>query len=335
METVTTLLIGGVVGLAIIMYVILDGFDLGIGILYPWVEKEENRKTMIATILPVWDGNETWLVLGGAALYGGFPEAYSKLLPTLYLPVIMMLAALIFRGVSFEFMHNAKKTKFVWTFFFSAGSLLAAFCQGVALGTFVQGYNFENGQMVVPDYVWLTPFSFLTGIAVIFGYALLGATWLIAKTEGELQSAMYHRARNLLIFMGLFMVVASLWTPFIDPTVTERWFGFPHCIFLIPLPLITMWVFYKNWQSLNDRQHDNRPFILSITIFLLAYVGFAISSWPYIIPRGVTVWEAAAPFKAQAFILVGMAILLPILIGYTIYAYVVFRGKVKPEGVSY
>lgn len=327
LETVVTFILAGIVGFAIIMYVVLDGFDLGIGILFPWVDNEHHRNIMMSTILPVWDGNETWLVLGGATLYAAFPVVYSTILPTLYLPVILMLAALIFRGVSFEFLHSAYRSRHLWVFCFSIGSTVAAFCQGVVLGTFVQGYTYESGALITSNYQWLTPFSMLTGIAVVFGYALLGSTWLIAKTSNDLQRTMFHRAKVLLIFVAIFMILASLWTPLIDPGITQRWFSFPNFYYLSILPLITVFVFFTTWKALQSR-FDFAPFILSICIFLLAYVGFAISVWPYVIPRAVTVWQAAAPFKSQVFILVGLVILLPVLIGYTAYSYVVFRGKV-------
>lgn len=326
METAVTLVLGGIVGFAIIMYVLLDGFDLGIGIIFPWVKSEEERSIMIATILPVWDGNETWLVLGGATLYGAFPIVYSTLLPILYMPIIIMLAALVFRGVSFEFMHSAHTTRFLWTFFFSIGSLVAAFCQGVMLGTFIEGYNYMNG-IIDPHYKWLTPFSMVCGIAVVYGYALLGATWLIAKTTGELQDAMFHRAKILLIAVAMFMMVVSLWTPHIDPSISQRWFSLPNFFILLPLPMISFIVFVANWRCLQIKR-EFLPFYLSMTLFLLAYLGFAISVWPYLIPRTVTLWQAAAPLSSQLFILVGLVILLPVLIGYTIFSYRVFKGKV-------
>lgn len=330
-----TVILAGVVAFAIIAYVILDGFDLGIGILYGWTDDPKQRDVMMRSIIPVWDGNETWLVLGGATLYGAFPEAYSTLLPTLYLPVILMLAALIFRGVSFEFIHAAYKSKFLWTFFFTFGSTLAAFCQGVALGTFVQGYTYADGTIITnSDYHWLTPFSLTCGIAVVIGYTLLGATWLIAKTEGELQNKMFSLGKKLLIITGLFMICVSLWTPRIDPTITSRWFSMPNMLYLAPIPLLTLVVYWFNWRALKQRR-DFLPFYLSIAIFLLAYLGFAISVWPNVIPHSVTIWDAAAPVKAQKFILVGISILLPVLIAYTLYSYYVFKGKVTHSEIHY
>lgn len=332
---ILTIILAGVVAFTIAAYVILDGFDLGIGILYGWIDNSEHHDMMMRSIIPVWDGNETWLVLGGAILYGGFPEAYSTLLPTLYLPVILMLAALIFRGVSFEFIHSAYKSKFLWTFFFSFGSTLAAFCQGVALGTFVQGYTYADGTIITnSDYVWLTPFSIVCGVAVVIGYALLGATWLIAKTEGDLQSMMYSLAKKFLLLVGFFMIIVALWTPHIDPAITNRWFSMPNMLLFLPMPILTATAFVLAWRYLTARR-DFLPFYCSISIFLLAYIAFAISVWPNIIPHSVTIWDAATPLKAQRFILVGIAILLPTLIAYTLYCYYVFKGKVTHTELHY
>ena len=332
METLVTLTLAAIVAFAIIMYVFLDGFDLGIGIMFPWIQTEHERNMLVSSILPVWDGNETWLVLGGAALYGAFPMVYSYVLPTLYIPIFMMLGGLIFRGVSFEFMHYSHKSRFIWTFCFSLGSLVAAFSQGIVLGTFVQGFDFENGKMVVATYHWLTPFSMMTGIAVVFGYALLGATWSVLKTTGKLQQDMVHRAKILLLIVGLFMLLVSVTTPLVDPQVFHFWFHLPNSFFLMLLPLATLATFIVIWRALNSG-NDTKPFYLSFLLFLFPYLGFALSVWPYIIPRHVTIWEAAAPYKAQVFILVGLLAILPILITYTIYAYVVFKGKVTEEGL--
>lgn len=325
---IVTFILAGIVAFSVIMYVLLDGFDLGIGILFPWIGSEKHRKVMMGSIVPVWDGNETWLVLGGATLYGGFPIVYSTLLPTLYLPIILMLGALIFRGVSFEFLHHAEKSRFVWTFCFSMGSTFAAFCQGVILGTFVHGYTYDGGHIIITsDYQWLTPFSITTGIAVIFGYALLGATWLIAKTEGRLQKNMFHRAKILLIILAMFMLGVSAWTPFIDPHIQARWFSLPNFFYLAALPIATGLTFIAHWRAL-QKGREFLPFILTICLFLYAYIGFAISVWPYLIPRAVTLWDAAGPYSSQVFVLVGLLILLPVLIGYTFYSYHVFKGKV-------
>lgn len=312
-----------IISFVVIMYVILDGFDLGVGILFPWVKSHEQRDIMMSTVVPVWDGNETWLVLGAACLYGAFPLAYSTLLPTLYMPIMLMLAALIFRGVAIEFRFKAEKSRFLWDIAFSGGSTLAAFCQGLILGTFVIGYT-----ALGKPYQWLTPFSVMTGLAVVSGYALLGSTWLIAKTSDGLQNLMYRYAKRLLLTVAFFMLVVSIWTPLSYARIFDRWFSYPNFIYLSPLPLLTAIVFAWNWHALNKRA-EHLPFILSISLFIFAYIGFCISDWPYIIPHRVTIAEAAAPESSLKFLLVGVCLLLPVLLSYTYYAYRVFRGKVS------
>lgn len=317
---------GAIISFAIIMYVLLDGFDLGIGILFPWVKNHDERGIMMNTIAPIWDGNETWLIFGAATLYAAFPIAYSVLLPVLYMPIMLMLAALIFRGIAFEFRGKAHRSRFLWDLSFAGGSFLAAFMQGIILGTFVKGYgNVLPKEMVAYD--WLTPFSLMTGIAVVMGYALLGSTWLIAKTTGALQDKMYKAAKILLPIVGFFLVVVSLWSPLMSSLIMQRWFSMPNIFYLAPLPILTAIVFFYAWYCLFKRR-EFLPFYLSILLFILAYIGFCISDWPYIIPHAVTVWEAASPPSSLIFMLVGTIILLPILLAYTIYSYNVFRGKV-------
>lgn len=311
-----------ILSFVVIMYVILDGFDLGIGILFPWMKEEAHRDIMMNTVVPVWDGNETWLVLGGACLYGAFPLAYSTLLPTLYMPITLMLAALIFRGVAFEFRFKAEQSKWLWNLAFSLGSTLAAFCQGVILGTFVMGYTAQQSA-----YEWLTPFSLMTGVAVVAGYALLGATWLIAKTTADLQNIMYRYAKWLLLVVAIFMIIVSIWTPLAYERIWQRWFSLPNFFYLLPLPLLTAIAFISNAIALNKR-YEKLPFVLSISLFIFAYIGFCISDWPYIIPHRVTIAEAAAPDSSLTFLLIGMSILLPVLLAYTCYSYNVFKGKV-------
>jgi cytochrome bd ubiquinol oxidase subunit II len=311
----------------ILMYVLLDGFDLGIGILFPWIKHGEYRDLMISSVVPVWDGNETWLVLGAATLYAAFPVAYAVLLPTLYMPIILLLVSLIFRGVAFEFRFKAHRSQFIWDFAFSAGSIIAAFLQGVILGTFVQGYG-HFFPIKPTAYQWLTPFSIFTGIAVVFGYALLGATWLIAKTEGDLQDRLFKKAKLLLVAVSFFLVAVSIWTPLIEATVKHRWFSLPNFYYLAPLPFFTVLAIILNFYMLHHRK-EKAPFVLSMALFILAYVGFCVSVWPYIVPHVISVWNAAAAPSTLKFILVGTGVLLPILLAYTAYSYHVFRGKVK------
>ncbi|MES2141298.1 MAG: cytochrome d ubiquinol oxidase subunit II [Pseudomonadota bacterium] len=316
-----------IISFIIMMYVLLDGFDLGIGILFPWIKHGQYRDIMMSSVIPVWDGNETWLVFGAAALYAAFPLAYATLLPTLYMPIMILLVSLIFRGVAFEFRFKAQRSQFIWDIAFAVGSTLAAFIQGVILGTFVKGYG-EQLPLPHAAYQWLTPFSVFTGLAVVCGYALLGATWLIVKTEGNLQDQLYKAAKILLGLVAFFLVAVSIWTPFIEPNVMKRWFTLPNFFYLSPLPLLAIVTVAYTFFCLQNRR-EKAPFVLSMGLFVLAYIGFCISAWPYIIPHVVPVWEAAAAPSTLKFILVGAVILLPILLAYTVYSYHVFRGKVK------
>lgn len=318
----------GILAFIIIMYVILDGFDLGIGILFPFTNSEKERDQMMNSIAPVWDGNETWLVFGGAMLYGAFPQVYGLLLPILYMPIMLMLIALIFRGVSFEFRFKAERSKPLWNWIFAISSIGATFFQGVVLGCFVQGFQIDEAAMTINNPDWLTPFSLLTGVALICGYGLLGATWMIIKCENRLQKRMVHYARGLLILVSFFLVFVSIWTPLHNTEIFYRWYSFPEILYLAPLPLITAVMIFLAWNSLG-KGHEQKPFIFSIIIFLCSYAGIAISVYPYLIPHQVTLWEAAAPDSTLRFILVGVAIMLPILFVYTLYAYHVFRGKTQ------
>ncbi len=312
----------------VMMYVILDGFDLGIGILFPFTNSESERDKMMNSIAPVWDGNETWLVFGGAILYGGFPQVYGALLPVLYMPIMFMLIALIFRGVSFEFRFKADKSKPVWNWLFAIGSVAAAFFQGVILGCFVQGFSINPQTMLISQTSWLTPFSLLTGVALISGYALLGATWMLIKSVGKLQRKMIHYARGLLIIVSFFLIFVSIWTPLHNAEVFYRWYQFPNFLLLSPLPLITALAVYLAWKNLSlNSNNERKPFIYSIIIFLCSYIGIAISVYPYLIPPQITIWEAAAPASTLGFILVGVVIMLPLLLAYTLYAYSLFKGK--------
>lgn len=316
-----------IISLIIMTYVLLDGFDLGVGILFPWIKQSEFRDIMMSTVVPVWDGNETWLVFGAAALYAAFPVAYGILLPTLYMPIMILLVALIFRGVAFEFRFKAHKSQFIWDIAFSAGSIVAAFIQGIILGTFVKGYG-THLPLSHSAYHWLTPFTLFTGVAVVCGYALLGATWLIIKTDDILQEKMYKAAKVLLPIVAFFLISVSIWTPIVEPQVMHRWFSLPNFYYLSPLPILTILIVFYNFYCLQKKK-EKPPFILTIGLFIFSYIGFCISAWPYIIPHALSVWEAAAPASTLKFILVGAAIILPVLFIYTLYSYHVFRGKVK------
>ncbi len=322
-----------VIGFAVAMYVVLDGFDLGIGILFPFAKEEAERDLMMNTVAPFWDGNETWLVLGGGGLLAVFPLAYAIIMPALYAPITLMLLALVFRGVAFEFRWRAKRAdqRNLWDWGFAGGSLAATFAQGVALGALVQGIPVANRAYAGGWWDWLTPFSVLTGIALVAGYALLGATWLIMKTMGELQARAYHLAWWAAAGTVALIGAVSLWTPFLEYQYTHRWFAWPAVLYAAPVPLLVLGCALLLARGLAQRW-EVIPFVASIGLFVLSYIGLGISFYPYIVPTSVTIWEAAAPDTSLRFLLVGAAILIPIILAYTAYAYWVFRGKVDPEG---
>lgn len=312
--------------LGVAMYVILDGFDLGVGILFPFAPSREDRGIMMNSIAPVWDGNETWLVLGGALLLAAFPIAYGILLSAWYIPLMLFLFALVFRGVAFEFRAHSDR-KWIWSTAFSAGSILAALAQGMILGSFIEGLDVREGQYIGSLFAWLTPFSLMSGVGLASGYALLGATWLVLKTAGDLQAWAFRVAKLTAVIMILFIVLVSAWTPLVEPDIAQRWFNWPNILYLSPVPLITFAVALALWRALAARR-ERAPFVLSIALFMLSYFGLGVSLWPYIVPRTLTVYDAAAPFVTQVFILVGVVLLLPLVLGYTVHTYRVFRGKV-------
>jgi cytochrome d ubiquinol oxidase subunit II len=316
-----------ILAFAVFAYVVLDGFDLGVGILTPFAQSDHDEETMIGAIAPVWDGNETWLVLGGGGLMAAFPLAYSVLLPALYAPLIAMLLALIFRGVAFEFRHRNERHRRAWTWGFILGSYVAAFAQGVALGTVIQGIEVEGRAYAGGWFDWITPFSFMTGAALLFGYALLGACFLVMKTEAHLQERMAGLALPLGIAVLAFIAVVSIWTPFLGPELRERWFAWPNIALLSPVPLLVALIAFGFFRSL-ARGKEAMPFLMAILLFLVAYAGIGISVYPFIVPRAITVWEAAAPDESLLFLLIGTATLIPIILAYTGYSYWVFRGKV-------
>jgi cytochrome bd ubiquinol oxidase subunit II len=319
-----------IIAFAVLAYVVLDGFDLGVGILFPFFDKKHDRDVMMNSVAPVWDGNETWLVLGGGGLLAVFPLAYATILPALYAPLIAMLLALIFRGVAFEYRWRTKRAERLWDGAFAGGSIVASFCQGVALGALVQGIPVANRAYAGGWWDWLTPFSIATGFAVLVGYALLGATWLVMRTTGELAD----RARRFAFATAILTVVAmasvSLWTPFLKPEYLDRWFRYPTAIFSVIVPLLVIGCLFILLNGLKTK-HDSRPFVAALGLFVLAYIGIGISFYPYIVPTSVTIWEAAGPDESLAFLLVGAAVLVPLILAYTAYAYWVFRGKIDPE----
>jgi cytochrome d ubiquinol oxidase subunit II len=332
MEWDLPLIWAGIIALAVALYVILDGFDLGIGILFPFAANESERDQMMRSIAPYWDGNETWLVLGGVGLLVAFPLAYSVIMPALYLPIIVMLLALVFRGVAFEFRGlSAGKTR--WNFAFAGGSVLAAFCQGLILGGLLQGILVEGNTFAGRTLDFATPFSLLTGLGVACGYALLGATWLVMRTDGAVAERARAHAKLLLLGVLVFMLAVSLWTPLEFPRISQRWFSVPNIFYLAPVPIITALVAFLAWRSL-QKGNDYTPFFASIGLFLLGFLGLAISTFPYLIPPTITIWEAAAVPASLKFSLVGTLILLPIILLYTGFVYWLFRGKTA-AGESY
>jgi cytochrome d ubiquinol oxidase subunit II len=318
-----------IIGFGLMLYVVMDGFDLGIGILFPLVTDREHRDVMVNTVAPVWDGNETWLVFGGAALMAAFPLAYSVILSALYLPLIFMLAGLIWRGVAFEFRFKADAAhRPFWDKAFAWGSYIAGFCQGVALGAFINGIPVAGGSYAGGTFDWLTPFSLLTGLGVLVAYALLGATWLIMKTEGALQRHMKDLARTATLALLLAIGIVSMWTPLSHPDVAARWFTLPNFVLFSPVPVLVLFAAGAIFRSLNRDSHA-APFVLALFLMFIGYSGLAISLWPHIIPPAISIWEAAAPPQSMGFALVGALLVIPFILAYTAWTYYVFRGKVR------
>ncbi len=319
-----------IIAFAVLAYVILDGFDLGIGILFPFFPEKRDRDVMMNSVAPVWDGNETWLVLGGGGLLAVFPLAYSIILPALYAPIIAMLLGLIFRGVAFEYRWRTKRGEFLWNWAFAGGSMLAAFSQGIALGALVQGIPVVNRAYAGAWWDWLTPFSVATGFAILIGYALLGSTWLIMRTTGELAEKARRIALRTCFATVAAMGIVSLWTPFLRPIYLERWFSWPTAIFSVIVPVLVLGCFALLLAGIRGKR-DAQPFLAALSLFVLGFAGIGISFYPYMVPPSVTIWDAAAPDSSLAFLLWGAAFLVPIILIYTGYAYWVFRGKIDPE----
>lgn len=318
------------IGTAVMLYVVLDGFDLGIAILFPTTREEGERDQMMNSVAPFWDGNETWLVLGGGGLWVAFPQAYAIIMPAFYIPVILMLLALIFRGVAFEFRWVAKPHHRRWDLAFWLGSTVAAFSQGLILGGLIQGVTVVNGQFAGGPFDWLTPFTVMCGAGVVVGYALLGATWLVFKTEGPVAERARRQARTLLIGLLAFAALVSLWTPYAHPRIAERWFTPANLAWLWPFPVLTALCGYLAWRRLHGA-HEFTPFALTIAIFLLCFLGLSISNFPYLVPPGVTIWDAAAAPSSHIFVLIGVVFLLPMILFYTAFVYWTFRGKVRAD----
>jgi cytochrome bd ubiquinol oxidase subunit II len=319
-----------ILALAVFFYVALDGFDLGVGMLYNFAPDRRSRDLLMNSIAPIWDGNETWLVLGSLGLLAAFPLAFAIIIPAVYFPILLMLLALIFRGLAFELRYRDAEHRTFWDHGFAYGSALASFAQGVVLGAFIQGFHVEGRHFAGRSLDCFTPFSVFTGVALMFGYTLLGAGWLVIKTDGALQDWARVLGRRALVGTVLAIAVVSLWTPFVDPHIAARWFSWPNIAVLAPVPLITAGLIAFEWWSLRHGP-DHAPFLGALGLFVMSYLGIAISLWPMIVPGHYTLDEAAASESTQAFLLVGTLVLLPVILFYTGWSYWVFRGKVRAD----
>ncbi len=325
-----------VLGFAIFMYVLLDGFDLGIGILYPWFNQGDERDHLMRSISHVWDGNETWLVFGGVILFAAFPEAYGDILSIFYLPIMLMLFALIFRGVAFEYRFKSDTSRPYWDLAFSSGSAIAAFCQGLLLGSLVQGVPSDTSSL--SSLHWLTPFSILTGFSVMAGYALLAACYLFMKSRGRIQQHAARLGKRLLIITVLAMIAVSLWTVINEVEIRDRWFSDYNFLLLSPLPLLSLVAAFFLWKELSahqDHSRESRPFWCASALFLLGFAGLVVGLFPYLIPRQLTFMDAASPDSSLLFLLPGVCIFVPLICAYTIWGYRVFAGKVEDYQEGY
>lgn len=314
---------------AIMMYIVMDGFDLGLGILFPFFKEKAERDVIMNTVAPVWDGNETWLVLGGAGLFAAFPLAYAVILSALYLPLVLMLLGLIFRGVAFEFRFKARAhERHWWDKAFIGGSVAATFFQGVTLGAFIQGLPVANRAYAGGALDWIAPFPIFTGLGLLAAFALLGSSWLIIKTEGEVQARAFRMSARLAWILLLVIVAVSIWTPLVNPGIAGRWFSWPRLLWLSPVPLLVAASTYLLLRAV-ERKHQVQPFLYTLALVFLGYGGLGISLWPHVIPPRISIWEASAPAASQGFTLVGALLTLPVILAYTIWAYYVFRGKVR------
>lgn len=319
-----------ILGVGVFLYVLLDGFDLGVGILYRFAPDTKSRNLIMNSIVPVWDGNETWLVLGGVGLFAAFPLAFAIIMPAVYFPIAVMLLALVFRGVAFEFRFRDAERRTFWDHAFNYGSLVATFAQGVVLGSFVQGFEVDGRHFAGGSFDFLTPFSLFTGVALVFGYALLGAGWLILKTEGELQAL--ARRLGLWCLLGTLAAIGivSIWTPLTNAEIAQRWFSMPNVIILSIVPIITLGIAFACWRALQGKS-EVAPFAAAVGLFVMSYIGIAISLWPMIVPYHYTLWDAASSADTQVFMLLGTLFLLPVILVYTGWSYWVFRGKVRGD----
>ena len=320
-----------IIAFAILAYVVMDGFDLGVGILFPFLPVGRERDSAINSVAPVWDGNETWLVMGGGGLLAAFPLAYGMILSALYAPIIAMLLALVFRGVAFEFRWRDPRHRPLWDVAFTGGSIVAALAQGITLGALLQGIAVQNRTYAGGWFDWLTPFSLLVGVGLVCGYALLGSTWLVMKSEGSLQERCYRLAFRLAIATIVAMAAVSAATPFLREAYWLRWFAWPQVLFTAQVPLLVAIVTFVLFWSLR-RGHHYTPFLMALALFGLGLAGLGISLYPFVVPPSVSIWDAAAPDDSLKFMLPGVLVMVPIILAYTGYSYWVFRGKTGHEG---
>lgn len=322
---------GFIIATAVFLYAALDGFDLGCGIIFPFAPSDKCRDSIMNSIAPFWDGNETWLVLGGGGLFASFPLAYSILLPAFYIPVMLMLLGLIFRGVAFEFRFKASQDhRKIWDVAFHGGSIMAAFMQGIILGNFVQGVEVDGRNFAGGALDWANGFSVIAGLGVIFAYALLGSTWIIMKTNGITQEWARKVASYVLVYVAISMGTISISMPFVEERIIKLWFSLPNFFYLLPIPLLTIVGFVRLWFDLKSDRHT-RPFVITLILFFLGYLGLGISLYPWIVPFKFTIWQAAASSTSQSILLIGTAIFLPIILCYTAYSYYIFRGKTSSD----
>jgi cytochrome d ubiquinol oxidase subunit II len=319
-----------ILSIAVLMYVLLDGFDLGVGILFLFRRKQEDRDLMVASVAPIWDFNETWLVLGGGGLLAVFPLAFAIIIPAVYFPILVMLLGLLFRGVAFEFRDAPGAHKRLWDAAFTYGSLLATLAQGVVLGNFILGFPVNGRAFAGTSWDWIAPFPLLTGLGLAVGYTLLGATWLYMKTEGELQQWARRAARPALFGILTFIAMVSIWTPLVDQRIAQRWFSLPNLYFFAPVPILTVALAWLLWNALR-RGSEVLPFLCTMGLFFLAFSGLIISLWPYVAPPSITLWDAATAPMSQQFLMVGTMFLLPVILMYVFWSYWVFRGKVRGD----
>jgi cytochrome d ubiquinol oxidase subunit II len=317
-----------IVAFGVGLYALLDGLDLGVGILFLLAPSEDARDAMMNSVGPVWDGNETWLVMSGTVLFAAFPLVYAVVLPAFYVPLMLMLFALVFRGVAFEFRFRARRSRILWDWAFSLGSGVAALMQGLMLGAFIDGVPIRDGQFAGGTFAFFGSFALASALGVVAGYALLGASWLIYKTEGPTQAFARGLAPWALAAVLLFIGIVSIWTPLAHPAIAERWFSLPNILFLWSVPLVTAGLAFGIWRAIPGPR-DGLPLLLSILLVLMGYVGLGISLWPYAIPQSVTIWQAAGAPETLRFLGVGIAIILPVTLAYLGYAYWTFRGKVR------